>query len=122
MEHDFSRLASFHTASLRKILRIFWPRKKSNDEILRIFWPRKKSNDELLQAKQEDIRTLVTRRWRSTGHVLWKGNNKITRIAMCWIPEGKWNRGRQKQPWCRTVEKGLREFNIITAGAPLKTG
>ena len=47
-EHDLSRLASFHTASLRKILRIFWPRKISNDELLK-------------QTKQEDIGTLVTR-------------------------------------------------------------
>ena len=94
-EHDLSRLASFHTASLRKILRIFWPRKISNDELLK-------------QTKQEDIRTLVTRRrWRWIRHVLRKGNNNIARIAMRWTPEGK--RGR-----------GLLEQSLITAGAPLK--
>ena len=32
-EHDLSRLGSSNPASLRKILRIFWPRKISNDEL-----------------------------------------------------------------------------------------
>ena len=51
-EHDLSRLASFHTDSLRKILRIFWPRKISNDVLLK-------------QTKQENFHTLVTRRRRA---------------------------------------------------------
>ena len=98
-EHDLSRLASFHTASLRKILRIFWPQKISNDELLK-------------QTKQEDIRTLVIkRRWRWIGHVLRRGNNNIARIAMRWTPEGKRSRGRPKTTWHGTVEKGLRELN-----------
>ena len=82
-------------------------------KILRIFWPRKISNDELLkQTKQEDIRTLVTRRrWRWIRHVLRKGNNNIARITMRWTPEGKRSRGRPKTTWRRTVEKGLRELN-----------
>ena len=98
-EHDLSRLASSHTASLRKILRIFWPRKISNDELLK-------------RTKQGDIRTLVTRRrWRWIRHVLQKGNNNIARIAMRWTPEGKRRRGRPKTTWRRIVEKGLREPN-----------
>ena len=53
-KHDLSRLASFRTASLRKILRIFWPQTISNSHLL----------------KQEDMRTIITRRrWRWTGHV-----------------------------------------------------
>ena len=84
-EHDLSRLACFHTASLRKILRIFWPRKISNDELLK-------------QTKQEDIRTLVTRRrWRWIGHVLRIGNNNITRIALNAL-KANGAEGAQKQP------------------------
>ena len=98
-EHNLSRLVSFHTASLRKILRIFLRRKISNDELRK-------------QTKREDIRTLVTSwRWRWIGHVLRKDNNNIARIAMRWAPEGKWSRGRPKTTWRRTVEKGLRELN-----------
>ena len=98
-EQDLSKLASFHTANLRKILRIFWPQKISNDQLLR-------------QTKQEDIRTLVNRRrWRWIGHVMRKASNNIARIAMHWTPEGKRSRGRPKTTWCRTVEKRLRGLN-----------
>ncbi|KAL9978803.1 hypothetical protein ACROYT_G016367 [Oculina patagonica] len=84
-EHDLSKLASFHTTSLRKILRIFWPQKISNDQLLK-------------QTKQEDIRTIFTwRRWRWIGHVLRKDNNNIAKTAMRWTPEGKRKRGRPKQ-------------------------
>ena len=95
-EQDLSKLASFHTANLRKILRIFWPQKISNDQLLR-------------QTNQEDIRTLVNRRrWRWIGHVMRKASNDMARIAMHWIPEGKRSRRRPKTTWCRTVEKRLR--------------
>ena len=95
-EQDLSKLASFHTANLRKILRIFWPQKISNDQLLR-------------QTKQKDIRTLVNRRrWRWIGHVMRKASNNIARNAMHWTPEGKRNRGRPKTTWRRTVEKRLR--------------
>ena len=98
-EQDLSKLASFHTANLRKILRIFWPQKISNDQLLR-------------QTKQEDIRTLVNRRrWRWIGHVMRKAGNNIARIAMHWTPEGKRSRGRPKTTWRRTVEKRLRGLN-----------
>ena len=76
-----ARLASFHTASLRKILRIFWPWKISNDELLK-------------QTKQEDIGTLVTRRrLRWIGHVLRKGNNNIAGITlMRWTPVARFSK------------------------------
>ena len=99
-EQDLSKLASFHTANLRKILRIFWPQKISNDQLLR-------------QTKQEDIRTLVNRRrWRWIGHVMRKASNNIARIATRWTPEGKRSRGRPKTTWRRTVEKRLRGLNF----------
>ena len=99
LEQDLQRLASFHTTSLRKILRIFWPQKISNDQLLR-------------QTKQEDIRTLITRRrWRWIGHVMRKANNNIARTAVHWTPEGKRSRGRPKTTWRRTVGKELRKLN-----------
>ena len=85
--------------SLRKILRIFWPQKISNDQLLK-------------QTKQEDIRTIVTRRrWRWIGHVLRKDNHNIAKFAMRWTPEGKRRRGRPKTTWRRMVETELRELN-----------
>ena len=98
-KHDLSKLASFHTTSLRKILRIFWPQKISNDQLLK-------------QTKQDDICTIVTRRrWRWIGHVLRKDNNNIAKTAMRWTSEGKRRRGRPKTTWRRTVETELRELN-----------
>ena len=95
-EQDLSKLASFHTANLREILRIFWPQKISNNQLLR-------------QTKQEDIRTLVNRRrWRWISHVMPKASNNIAKIAMHWTPEGKRSRGHPKTTWHRTVEKRLR--------------
>ena len=51
-EHDLAELSSFHTASLRKIQRIFWPRTISNRNLL-------------ARCNQEDMETIITRkRWR----------------------------------------------------------
>ena len=51
-EHDPAKLSSFHTTSLRKIQRIFWPRTISNRNLL-------------ARCNQEDMETIITRkRWR----------------------------------------------------------
>lgn len=88
-EHDLSRLAAFHTTSLRKILRISWLQKISNDQLLRI-------------AKREDIRTIIVkRRWRWIGHVFRKDNNNVAKMAMRWTSESRRRRGRPKATWRR---------------------
>ena len=59
-ESDLEKLSVFHTKSLRKILRIFWPKTISNAELLS-------------QCHQENMRTInMRRRWRWIGHVLRK--------------------------------------------------
>ena len=69
-------------------------------------------DEQLMQTKQEDIRSLVTRkRWRWIGHVLRKGNNNKAKIAMRWTPTGKRSRGRSKTTWRIIVDKGLRVLN-----------
>ena len=87
-ERDLAKLSSFHTTSLRKLQRIFWPRTISNRDFLARF-------------QQEDImETMMTRkRWRWIGHVLRKDANSITKVAIHWIPEGKRKRGRPKTTW-----------------------
>ena len=55
---DLKKLQTFHTTCLRKIARIFWPRKISNADLLKL-------------TRQEDISiTLVRRRWQWIGHIL----------------------------------------------------
>jgi hypothetical protein len=74
-ENDLTKLSVFHTKSLRRILRIFWPNKISNEDLLR-------------QCKQENMTTiLLRRRWKWIGHVVRKDRNSITRTALQWTPE-----------------------------------
>jgi len=89
---DLAKLCSFHTTCLRRILRIFWPQKTSNEELLE-------------RCRQEDMNTIITkRRWRWIGHVLRREPKSITRTALHWTPEGKRKRGRPRTTWRRTVE------------------
>ena len=92
--------SSFHTTSLRRILRIFWPRTISN-------------KDRLQQIHQDDMKTILkTRRWRWIGHVLRKDRTSITRTAVRWTPEGKRKRGRLRTSWHRTVAEELKQHQL----------
>ncbi|KAK3764893.1 hypothetical protein RRG08_025414 [Elysia crispata] len=92
IESDLCKLSSFHTKSLRKIARIFWPRYISNEDLLE-------------QCQQETMETIIIRRrWRWIGHVLRKEQYAIPRVAVQWRPEGHRKRGRPKTTWRRTVE------------------
>ncbi|GFR92416.1 LINE-1 retrotransposable element ORF2 protein [Elysia marginata] len=75
-------------------------------KIARIFWPQRTSNEELLEhCQQESIeKILVERRWKWIGHVLRKSQNAITIVAVQWKPEGRRKRGRPKTTWRRTAE------------------
>ena len=76
IESDLCKLSSFHTKSLRKIARIFWPRYISNEDLLE-------------QCQQETMETIIIRRrWRWIGHVLRKEQDAIPRVAVQWRPEG----------------------------------
>ena len=91
-ETDLRKLRTFHTTCLRKILRIFWPVKISNENLLD-------------KCGQEDMAIIVAqRRWRWIGHVLRREPESISRTALHWTPEGKRARGRPRTTWRRTVE------------------
>ena len=88
------RLDTFLHKALRRILKIHWPMRVTNDEI------RQRAN---IQTISEIVRS---RRWKWIGHVLRMERNDIPRVALTWAPEGKRNVGRPKENWRRTVEKG----------------
>ena len=92
MGKDISKLSSFHTKNLRKIVRIFWPQIISNQDLF----------DEYQQESIET--TIARRRWRWIGHILRKDQGSIPRVAVEWKPEGHRKRGRPKMTWRRTVE------------------
>jgi len=99
LESDLGKLSTFHTKSLRKILRIFWPQTISNKDLLS--W-----------CEQEGMGTIIMqRRWRWIGHVIRKDNESITKTALYWTPEGRRKCGRPKNTWRRTVKTELRGLN-----------
>lgn len=77
--------------------------------ILRIFWPNRISNEELhARAEHEPLEAVIKRRkWRWIGHTLRKPQTSVTRIALDWNPQGKRRQGRPRNTWRRTVENEL---------------
>ena len=97
---ELGKLRSFHTTCLRKILRIFWPQKITNEALLR-------------RCGQEDMETTIKRRrWRWIGHVLRKEQGDIVRTALHWTPDGKRRRGRPRTTWRRTVEGEMKDMRM----------
>ncbi|XP_078318223.1 uncharacterized protein LOC144620670 [Crassostrea virginica] len=117
-DQDQSKLSTFHTKCLGRILRIFWPNTINNEELLR-------------KCNQLDMATILTRRrWKWLGHVIRKDSRSHTKTALHWTPDGKRKRGGPKTTWRRTVEAELKEINqtwgplkgwlkIATNGEPL---
>ena len=102
-EKDLSKLSTFHTKSLRRILRIFWPNVISNKDLFE-------------RCGTESMATiLMRRRWRWIGHVT-RQEASIAKTAMHWTPEGKRKRGRPKITWRRTVEKEIKEMGKTWEG------
>ena len=96
--YDITRLSTFHTKCLRRMLRIFWPNTISNRELFAC-------------THQEDMETVIMRRrFRWLGHDLRKEPDSITRTALHWTPEGKRKRGRPRNTWRRTIETELKDL------------
>jgi len=84
-KRDEAKLATFLHKCLRKILRIYWPMRVSNEEIRR-------------RARTYTIREQIRRRmWCWIGHVLRMDHHQNPHIALTWAPEGKRSRGRPKE-------------------------
>ena len=107
-EQDQNKLSVFHTKSMRRILRIFWPHKISTEDLF-------------IRCQQQDIATtIMRRRWRRIGHVLRKNQEDITKTELHGTPEGKRKRGRPKMTWRRTVEAEANKYQQ-TLGTLQKT-
>ena len=112
---DEHQLNTFQNKCIRRILRVRWQQRISNEEIQRM-------------ADTNNISCEIRRRrWNWIGHILRRedGNDCIT--ALGWQPEGKRARGRPKTTWRRTVEKernvaGWTSWNIARAAARDRLG
>ncbi|XP_048757722.2 uncharacterized protein LOC125668029 [Ostrea edulis] len=98
-QKDNQRLSGFHTKCLRKICKIYWPRKISNKDLYK-------------RTGQKDLITMIKQRqFRWLGHVIRKGNESITKTALKWTPaEGKRSRGRPRETWRRTIESDIKKM------------
>ena len=103
-ESDITSLETFQRKCLRRILRIFWPMKITNDEL----YYRTETC-----AVGEMIRN---RRWRWIGHTLRKPQNDNSRVALTWTPEGRRKRGRPRTTWRRSAEAERNELGWQTWG------
>jgi len=83
--------------SLRKIQRIWWPKRVQNETITEITGVNKISDE------------IRGRRWHWIEHVLRKERNNDCMVAMEWQPEGRRKTGQPKISWRRTVEKERRQ-------------
>ena len=91
-----SRLRGFEGRCLRRILKIRWQDRVSNEEI----WRRTGMGGIVLEVKR--------RRWTWLGHVLRMKKGRHPLEALSWAPPGKRNRGRPLGTWRRTIEEEMK--------------
>ena len=101
-KRDEDKLDSFQHKCLRKILKIHWPMKVTNEEV------RKGTGSERLSTQ------IITRRWRWIGRVLRMKPDSLPRTALTWAPEGKRKIGRPRETWRRTVKRERFEMGFKT--------
>ena len=92
-KQDANKLDVFLHKSLRRIMKIYWPMKTSNEEI------RNRANISTISEQ------IFRRRWEFVGHILRMDPSKHPKMALTWAPEGRRSRGRPKETWRRTAEK-----------------
>ena len=98
----------FHSRCLRRILKISWQERVTNEEVLQMSGVRNLSD------------YVRRRRWQFIGHIMRKEPDNDCRTALTWTPEGRRKRGRPKTTRRRSVEKergrgGWRSWNTAAA-------
>ena len=78
---------TFMNRCLRRILRIWWPNRISNQDL----W---QQTNQLPQFTQ-----IQKRKWQWIGHTLRKDPDTISRQTLQWNPQGKSRQGRPKNTW-----------------------
>ena len=95
-----NKLQVFINTCLRRILRIRWPERISNNELWR-------------RTKQIPITDVVRqRKWRWIGHILRRDHSCIARHSLDWNPQGKRKRGRPVMTWRRTLAAELKKVRM----------
>ena len=88
-------LDTFLHKCLRKIMRIFWTVKMTNERVREL-------------AEMDKISTVIkVRRWKWIGHVLRLQPESHARTEPTWTPEGRRKQWRLKETWRRTSRRTL---------------
>ena len=82
---NMKKCKAFQNRCLRRILRVFWLNKITNQVI------RERTQTQTIEE------SIKIRRWRYIGDFLRKGNEKDLKVALIWTPEGKRKRGRPRE-------------------------
>lgn len=104
-KEDERRLDVFQQKGLRRIMKIRWPMRISNEEV------------RVMSSTKETVSQVIRRRrWKLIGHIL-RSDNEHTKTALTWTPPGKRSRGRPKETWRRTVERERKQMGFATWGS-----
>ena len=91
------RVRRFERGCLRNILKIRWFEIVSEEELRR------------RTGQLAIIEKLRVNQWRLYGHVLRMPEERISKQALRWRPEGRRRIGRPKDTWQRTIQRDLTE-------------
>ena len=108
-EGSAKKIDTFQRKCLRRIFKIRWPEKISNEDLYR-------------KAHSTPVSCIIkSRRWKLIGHVLRRDDAHDTKVALTWTPEGRRKRGRPKTTWRRTVERERDDFGWASWGEARNT-
>ena len=97
LKESEERVRRFESNCLRRILKIRWYDHVSEEELRR------------RTGQQSVVEKIKLARWKWYGHVLRMPEERITKQALNWRPEGRRRIGRPKDTWRRTL---TREINL----------
>ena len=100
VKSEMAKLDSFNNTCLRRILKIYWPERITNE----LLWYR----TDTIPITEE----IKKRRLRWFGHVVRMDEDRTPKIALDWTPAaGRRNEGGQRTTWRGSVAKDFREIN-----------
>ncbi|KAJ8372712.1 hypothetical protein AAFF_G00277810 [Aldrovandia affinis] len=88
------KISAFHNGCLRRICRIFWPERISNEDL----YKNTNCRNVVLEIKQRKLQWL--------GHVLRMDQNCIPKVALRWTPPGKRKQGEAKNNLAENCDLG----------------
>ena len=100
VKNEMALLNSFHNTCLRRISKIFWPNKISNNDLYR------KTGCQNIEIE------IQIKRLNWIGHVLRMETSRSAKKCLRWNPPGKRKRGRPKTTWRRSVEAELKDMGL----------